>query len=115
MLARTLRLKRPQDFEAVRRLGKHWRDEMLVLSILPNELPHNRFGFVVSRRIGKAVVRNRIRRRLGASIRQWLPHLVTGYDVILVARPSVAGATYRELEASTGKLLRHAQLLARCV
>ena len=44
--------------------GRIFNDPLLVLRTLPNELPHNRYGFVVSKRVGGAVVRNRVRRRL---------------------------------------------------
>jgi ribonuclease P protein component len=111
MLPRHLRLRRPQDFETVRREGSRWQGRGLTLNARPNNLPNSRYGFVVSGRVGKAVVRNQVKRRLREAIRQWLPALATGYDVVLIAHTPAAQASYQELESETGKLLRRAGIL----
>jgi len=85
MLARHLRLRRSQDFLRLREEGRRWQSDKLILNVLPNGLPHNRFGFVVSRRIGNAVTRNRLKRRLRAAIRSWLSNLADGVDVVVIA------------------------------
>lgn len=113
MLPRHLRLKSPRDFETLRREGKRWRGVRLALNAKPNNLPHDRFGFVVSGRVGKAVVRNKVRRRLHAAARQWLPAVVPGYDIVIIAFPPSVEASYRELEDELGQLLRRANLLDR--
>jgi ribonuclease P protein component len=59
--------------------------------------------------VGKAVVRNRVRRRL-REIARSLP-LAEGFDVVITARPEAAGAAFRELKAETELLLRRARLL----
>jgi ribonuclease P protein component len=112
MLPRHLRLRRSQDFDTVRREGSRWQGRGLTLNARPNDLPHSRYGFVVSGRVGNAVVRNRIKRRLREAIRGWLPALAGGYDVVLIAHAPAAQASYHELEAETGKLLRRAGILA---
>lgn len=104
MLPRPLRLRRPEDFSAARQRGKRWHDPLLVLNVVPDGLPHNRFGFVVSRQVGKAAARNLLKRRLRAASRFWLPHLLTGYDIVIIARPAASEASYQELEAALGKL-----------
>jgi len=59
-----------------------------------------RFGFTISKKIGSAVVRNRVRRRLRALAAALGPPLVRpGYDYVLIARPGAVGRTYRDLEA----------------
>jgi ribonuclease P protein component len=67
---------------------------------------------VVSRSVGAAVVRNRVKRRLRAVIRTLLPHLTEGYDVVIIAHPPAAEATFQELEATQVSLFRRADLLA---
>jgi ribonuclease P protein component len=104
VLPRHFRLRRPEDFSAARQRGKRWHDPLLILNVLPGSLPSNRFGFVVSRQIGKAAARNLLKRRLRTASRFWLPRLVTGYDIVIIARPAASGASYQELEAVLGKL-----------
>jgi len=111
VLPRHFRLRRPEDFSAARQRGKRWHDPLLILNVLPDGLPHNRLGFVVSRQVGKAAVRNLLKRRLRAASRFWLPHLMTGYDIVIIARPAASRASYQELEAVLGKLFGLAGLL----
>lgn len=85
--------------------------ELLSLRVLPNGQPHSRFGFAVSRRVGKAVVRNRVKRRLRAAVAEL--HPPGGFDVIVTARAPAAGATYHELKAALAQLLRRAGVLER--
>jgi ribonuclease P protein component len=84
-----------------------------MLNVLPNGLTHNRFGFVVSHRVGNAVTRNRIKRRLREVTRYWLPNLPEGFDVVIIARPSAADITYHELVAELGRLFVSARLLEK--
>jgi ribonuclease P protein component len=62
-------------------------------------------GFSVSARVGGAVVRNRLRRRLRAAIREALPADTPAADMIVVARPAAAAASYAELVAEVQQLL----------
>ena len=81
----------------------------LVLKVMPNGLELSRYGFTVSRRVGKAVVRNRVKRLLREIMRQI--SLQSGCDIIFIARSPAAWADYNELEKSVGKLLLRAGLL----
>lgn len=112
MLPRHLRLKHPQDFQTVRRRGSRWRDPLLTLHSLPNSLSHNRFGIVVSRKVGSAVIRNRVKRQLRAAISHWLPRLISGYDCVLTVQPPAAQASYAALEHVLGQGFRQLRLLA---
>ena len=80
-----------------------------MLRTLPNDLTHNRFGFVISKRVGNAVVRNRIRRRLKETIRS-LP-LTDGWDVVFSAKTSAPGAKFERLKSSVVGLLTRSELL----
>ncbi len=83
-----------------------------MICVLPNGLPISRFGFSVSKRVGGAVVRNRIRRRVREVVRLQLPQITTGYDVVFVARTPVAQAAYPQIANSVDRLLRLAGLAA---
>jgi len=103
------RLRVRRDFLAVYRKGRAWSHRFLVLRTLPNGLPHNRYGFVVSKRLGKAVARNRLKRRLREGVR--LCTVRPGWDVVLLARPPAAAATYQQLREALVDLLSRARLL----
>ena len=110
-MRRELRLRRRKDFDNVFLKGRSWNNELLVLRSLPNDLPHNRFGFITSKRLGKAVVRNRTRRRIREAVRV-LP-LATSWDVVISAKTKAATADFHELRASVMDLLARAGLLSK--
>jgi ribonuclease P protein component len=69
----------------------------------------SRFAFSISKRVGKAVVRNKVRRRLREIVRR--QPVREGFDVVIVARPPAADSTFPALEAETLLLLKRARLL----
>ena len=112
MIARPLRLRRPFDFERVRRQGRSWSTPLVVLAVLPNDLDHNRYGFAVGRRIGKAAARNRVKRRLREAVRELHPGLRPGYDVVVIARGPLANPeiSLAEIARSLDQLIGRARL-----
>jgi ribonuclease P protein component len=102
-------LTRKADFEAVYKKGGSWAGREIVIRVLPNGLEISRYGFVVSRRVGKAVVRNRVKRRLREIVRQ--SPLRSGWDIVIIARVAAAPAGYAALERSVKSLLSRAGLL----
>lgn len=111
MLSRELRLRNPRDFHRAWESGTRWRGRWLTVNVVPNDLPHNRYGFVASKRVGNAVTRNNIKRRLRAAVRQWFPALVDGHDVVIIAHAAAAQAGYHELEGELGLLLRRSGMI----
>jgi ribonuclease P protein component len=105
-----LRLRRRKDFDSVLREGRVVSHSLLVLRSLPNGLPHNRYGFITSKRLGGAVVRNRVRRRLREAVRAL--DTVPGWDVVLAARAAAARADFHELKSAIVNLFARAGLLA---
>lgn len=103
-------LRGRERFAQVRRQGKCWTHRLVVLCTLPNELPASRFGVSVSKRIGGAVVRNKVRRQLKEIVRLRLPVIAPGWDVVLIARPPIAQAEFRQIEAALERLLQQAGL-----
>lgn len=85
-------------------------NHLLVLCVLPNDLPYTRFGFTVNSRIGNAVQRNRIKRRLREIMRLLQDSLQPGWDIVLIARQPIRSADYHEMETACARLLRRAQL-----
>lgn len=111
LVRRQLRLRLRKDFDAVFRQGRSWNNELLVLRTLPNDLSHSRFGFVTSKRLGGAVVRNRVRRRLREAVR--LLPLEPAWDVVVSAKAAAARADYHELNRAVSDLLAKAGILKR--
>jgi ribonuclease P protein component len=110
-MKRKFRLQKAKDFERVRAEGRSWANKSLVLSARPNDLTQSRFGFVVSRRIGIAVRRNRVKRLLREAARLRLPHTVAGWDIVVIARAAAADAGFWELDEALAQLLQDAGLL----
>ncbi|HET8944651.1 MAG TPA: ribonuclease P protein component [Dehalococcoidia bacterium] len=106
---RDLRLRRRKDFDRVFRGGRAWSNNLLVLRSLASDLPHNRIGFITSKRVGGAVVRNRVRRRLREALR--LLPLGTSWDVVVSAKTAAAKADYHELKRAVIDLLARAGIL----
>lgn len=97
------------QYLAVYKMGKSWGDELIWLKVLPNGLELNRYGFSITKSLGNAVIRNRMRRLLREVVR--LKSLKPGWDVVFVPRPIAAGANYHQLEMSVNRLLGRARLL----
>ena len=102
-------LTRPEDFAALRNHGRSWSDRLIVMVIRPNFLDNNRIGLSVSKKIGKAVVRNRIRRRLREAMRQI--NLRGGMDILLIARKESPMADFQTLKSSVNTLCSRARLV----
>ena len=102
-------LTKTAQYGLVYNKGSTWVNALVVMKTLPNGLDLSRYGFSVSRRIGKAVVRNRVKRLLREILGR-MP-LRPGWDIIFIARPLVARADYIGLEKSIKDLLFKADLL----
>ena len=109
-MKRKYSLRDQRTFARVRRSGRSRRNRLLVLCCLANSLPHNRFGFVVTKRVGNAVTRNRLKRRLRAIFRLNPTRLSTGYDIVVVCRSAAARASYWDLESAALQLVRSLRL-----
>ena len=70
----------------------------MVVYCRPNGLDHNRIGYTVSSKLGHAVVRNRIRRRLREIYRLNSEKIISGMDIVVVARHKSVNAPYEKLE-----------------
>jgi ribonuclease P protein component len=104
-------LRTPREFAALQQSSKSKVHPLLVARFAPNDLERTRFGFSTGRRLGGAVTRNRVRRRLREAVRTLSPRLSPGWDVLIVARPSSATASYASLADALERVLRAGQLL----
>jgi ribonuclease P protein component len=85
----------------------------MVLIALPNSLNQSRFGFAVSRRIGKAVQRNKIKRRMREAARLRQEQIQSGWDLLFIARAPISQVKYQEIDQSMYWLLKGLNLFKR--
>lgn len=105
----TARLSNKGEFAAVYNEGRSWANDLVALRVLPNSLGKSRCGFAVGKRLGGAVVRNRVRRRLREIVRQ--APIEDGWDMVFIARQNAVTADYGDLQQAAEELLSRAQLL----
>ena len=100
------RLTDSPDFERVYRQGTAYRGKLFSVHAFPNELGTPRLGLSVSRRVGNAVMRNAVRRRLREVFHSARPEIPGDLDLVVSARPAAAEATLRELSEEFVRSLR---------
>lgn len=112
--SRAMRIKQGRDFSRIRQEGQRLVIGCLIANWRP--LPPEskiRLGVITSRKIGNAVVRNRARRLMREVFRTHQHDLAQPVDLVLVARPSIAGKELRSVEKDFLTTLRKAGLLKR--
>lgn len=106
------RLARREDFNRVYRRGKSAANLQFVLYYLPQkEAGPFRLGVSVSKKLGNAVVRNSIRRRMKEIIRLAQDELQPGLDLVIIARKPVAEMEYEEMRKSLNHVMKRAGVL----
>ena len=107
------RLTRTAEFVLVKKDGKSWTGRHLTLGIL-HRAGENvvRVGIITTRRLGQAVVRNRVRRRLREVFRLNQHRVVSGIWIVTIARMSAAEASFHQLERDWLRLAGRASILA---
>jgi ribonuclease P protein component len=111
LMRRPYRLRRNNDFQQVRHSGKIYASSLMVLAFLQNELDDSRFGFVVNKRLGQAVERNKIKRRMREAVRRRIPQIQPGFDLVFIARQPIREANYTDIEHTLDYLLKKSGLL----
>lgn len=109
MLLTEHRLRKSADFMTVVKNGRRWVGRAVVLTVAHGNTQNSRFGLAVSKRVGNAVIRNLVKRRLREILRN--VSVAPGRDVIVSARPLGAKVTFKELNFEVVSLLQRARLL----
>ena len=108
------RLKRWQDFQAVYQQGSRYSSPHLVLRAMPvaGATDTSKIGVSVSQKVSKkATVRNRLKRQIRVAIRQMLPDLCGGWQIIIAVRPQAAECKSEHFLRELKQLLSKAGIL----
>lgn len=110
------RLRRSSEFQHLKRHGTSVHGKLMVVSVSPIPSPSEtpavtRVGFITSRRVGGAVVRNRVRRRLRELVRLTRPDFPQGMWIVVIARQHAANASFEALRDEWNRLAQRAGLI----
>lgn len=109
-----LRLKESRDFARMKAQGQSQAGRLLVLAVLRREGEADfRFGLVTGKKLGGAVVRNRLRRQLREVIRAHRAEIAPGFDFVIIGRWRAPQAHFTELEMDWLRLARRQGLLLK--
>lgn len=106
-----LRLRHADDFARIKAQGRVVHHPFFMISYLQNDLTHNRYGVITNKRLGKAVRRNRIRRQIREALRLLHPTLRSGYDVVVIPKPSIIGQSFWAIHETLQQKLRSVGLV----
>jgi len=110
VLKREFRLKRRQDFRRAFQAGHSVANRQFVVVLYRRaEDGQPRIGVSVSKKVGKAVVRNRVRRLVKEVTRHWVPQLKTGMDYVIIARVPAARMDFHQVKGSLLHLFKRAR------
>ena len=107
-------IKKDSDFRKVYQRGKSLADRNLVLYTMKNKSDKSRIGISISKKVGKAHERNRIRRCIKEAYRLNIDDKVLGgYDLVFIARINAADKDYKELERSLKYICKKANIIKK--
>lgn len=106
-------LRKRGEFLRTQRFGQRARGRFVVVLSTPSRSEDPRLGFTVSKRLGRAVHRNRVRRRLKEIVRTQVERLRTSTDYVVIAYPGAVQISYSQLAADVcscfGRLIRRSE------
>ena len=105
-MKKSFRVKREKDFKAIFKDGTSFANRKFVVYQLENQQNHFRVGLSVSKKLGKAVTRNQIKRRIRHILLSVREHLADNVDFVVIARKGVEGLDYAEMEKNLLHVLK---------
>ena len=110
MLKRKFRLHKKSGFQTVFADGRNYSVKYVAIYVLKGQ---KKFGFIASKKVGNAVQRNRARRLMREVIRLHLSEIRSDIQIVLIARASIKGVSYMEVEKAMMNLLKKANVLVK--
>lgn len=99
-------LKKNYQFSIVYKNGKSIANKSLVMYLLPNSRNHINYGISISKKLGKSVTRNRIRRLIKESLRLRSNNIKQGFDMVIIARSNAKELSFNEINKSIENLIK---------
>lgn len=110
-MKKAYRVKKERDFQNVFQNGSSFANRKFVVYVLPKEQKHFRVGISVGKKIGNAVQRNKVKRKIRGSIMEMTAEIEPNLDFIVIARPSVADCSSAEVYSNLKHVLKLAKII----
>lgn len=111
MLPKINRINKKKDFSDIFKKGKGFKNGFLILKFINNSLGFSRFGIVVSQKVSKkAVMRNKVRRRLGEIISKDIDNIKSGIDCVFIALPGIDKKDFLQTKELAEDLFKKAKI-----
>lgn len=94
------RLRKSKEFDRVYKHGKNYWNRQLTIYVYKNNTETTRVGYTITKKIGNAVTRNKVRRRMKEIVRLNFENIDSGYDIIFIPKKNVVDLPYDKLEKS---------------
>lgn len=107
------RLKKSWEFQRAYKKGKKYWDNFFVIYVYDTQLRHTRLGITASKKVGKSVQRNRVKRLIREAFRSVKLELLPNYDIVVVGRTAACGLSMLQVCDSLSKLFHRASILRK--
>ncbi len=107
------RMKKNAEFKKVYTEGRYYVEKYIVMYAVKNFSQYNKVGYSVSKKVGKAVTRNRIKRLMKENFRLFDENLKNGFDIVFTARKGSAEAEYENIHKNIESALIRARILKK--
>ncbi|MGX7197393.1 ribonuclease P protein component [Enterococcus olivae] len=111
-MRKAYRVKKEKEFQKVFQEGQSFANRKFVVYLLPNDQPHFRVGISVGKKIGNAVTRNAVKRKIRASIFAMKDQIDPQLDFIVIARPSVSDLPSQEVYSNLLHVFKLAKIIS---
>jgi ribonuclease P protein component len=110
-MKRVYRLKSKISFQTVYTKGRSAANRAAVLYVLQQKPTETLVGFAAGKKLGKAVVRNRVKRRIKEAVRLLWPRIKPGFLMVVIARQAALEMDFAELQTKLEELFGRSGLL----
>ena len=106
-------LRKNEQFQTVYKNGKSYGSKLFVMYALENGTEGNRIGISVSKKVGNSIIRHRVKRLVLENYRLQEKVFNSGLDIVVIARPGAATASFVEVERALMFLGNHLHIIRR--